>query len=102
LGVAGPPDVVEPVIIADAGPAGESHRAGMCEVRTIARKIPGYRNHVAFLERVTGPAMLHQRVRAAQFELPSNAFPARFDHVQEEVGMRVQPLDLRYGPFEIP
>src|SRR5579864_5857334 len=101
-GAAGPCSIVEPVVIAAAAPSGESNRARMREVRTVTRQIAGHRNHVALFKGVSGPTMLHQRVRAAQFEFPARGFAAWFSYIQGEVRMRVQPFHPRYGAFEIP
>jgi hypothetical protein len=102
LWIAGPGSLVESVVIADAGTAGKSNRASVREVLTIARYISRNCNHVALLQGVSRPPMLHQRIWTAQLKFPSGGLTARFNDIQEEAGMWIQPFDLRHSPFEIP
>ena len=70
-------------------------------VRSIAGQNSRYGNHVALLQGVSVPAMLHQGVGTAQLELPAYGFPVCLEDIDEEMGVWVQPLDLGDRSLEV-
>ena len=45
--------------------------------------------------------MLHQSVGTAQLELPGHGLSACLRDIDEEMRVRIQPLDLGDGSFEV-
>src|SRR6266576_2115266 len=69
-------------------------RASMRIIRSIAGENSRHGNHVAFLQRVPVPAMLHQGVGTAELELPGYGLSACLRNIDKEMSVRIQPLDL--------
>src|SRR5262245_13117124 len=80
---------------------GERHDARVTDERPILR-LRSFDDHfVADVQRVAGPALPHQAVRAPHLHAPVHDLAVRARHVHVEVGVRVRPFDLGHDALEV-